>query len=94
MVRMAEHLVCIDQKVVAKCSAVSLRMAMQLKAARVIGYVPKESLKGYFAGFCGVPNIEAYYQRDWPSAPVRNGAWPCIWKRYNAKNLGVLRALP
>ena len=82
----------IDQKDVAKVSAVSLRMAIQLKAAGLIGYVPKESLKGYLAGFCGVLNIEAYHRRSWPSAPVRNGAWLCMWRHYKAKNLGGLRS--
>ena len=59
-------------------------MVMQLKAAGIIGYVPKELLKGYVAGFCGVTNIQAYYRRGRPSAPVRNGAWSCIWRHYNA----------
>ena len=58
MVRLAEHLVCIDPKVVAKCSAVSSRMAMHLKAAGVICYVPKELLKGYLAGSADYPTLK------------------------------------
>ena len=41
MVHVTKHLVSMDQKIVAKCSAISWRMAMQLKAAGVIGYVLK-----------------------------------------------------